>query len=63
VLLDHFGFIHVLDHFTLIGSDEVGWLGWPDSDAVNVSLMLSSVESDQLTILNSFVFVIQTCIF
>jgi hypothetical protein len=60
VLLDHFSFIHVLDHFTLIGSDEVGWL---DSDAVNVLLMLSSIESDQLTILNSFVFVIQTCIF
>jgi hypothetical protein len=37
--------------------DEVGLLGRLDSDAVNVLLMLSSVESAQLAILNSFVFV------
>jgi hypothetical protein len=40
--------------------DEVGLL---DPDVVNVLLILSSVESDQLAILNSFMFVIQTCIF
>jgi hypothetical protein len=55
--VDHFGFIHVLDHFILVVFDEVGLLGWLDSDAVNVLLMLSSVESAQLAILNSFVFV------
>jgi hypothetical protein len=47
----------VLDHFILVVFDEVGLLGWLDSDAVNVLLMLSSVESAQLAILNSFVFV------
>jgi hypothetical protein len=50
----------VLDHFVLVGYDEVGLL---DPDVVNVLLMLSSVESDQLAISNSFIFVIQTCIF
>jgi hypothetical protein len=47
----------VLDHFALVGFDEVGLLGWLDSNTVNVLLMLSSVESAQLVILNSFVFV------
>jgi hypothetical protein len=46
---------HVLDHFALLGSDIVGLL---DPDAIDVLLMLSSVESSQLATLNSFVFVI-----
>jgi hypothetical protein len=54
-MLDYFGFAHVSDHFVLVGL--------LDPDAVNVLLMLSSVESTQLAILNSIVFVIQTCIF
>jgi hypothetical protein len=53
--LDYFNFTHVSDHFVLVGL--------LDPDAVNVFLMLSSVESTQLAILNSIVFVIQTCIF
>jgi hypothetical protein len=54
-MLDYFSFAHVSDHFVLVGL--------LDPDAVNVFLMLSSVESTQLAILNSIVFVIQTCIF
>jgi hypothetical protein len=50
----------VLDHFILVGYDEVSLL---DPDAVNVLLMLSYVESNQHAILNSIAFVIQTCIF
>jgi hypothetical protein len=57
MLLDHFGFMHVLDHFVLVSSDGVGLL---DLDAVNVLLML---YSSQLATLNSFELVIQTCIF
>jgi hypothetical protein len=50
VLLDHFGFIHVLDHFALVGSDEVSLLGWLNPDAIHVLLMFSSIEFDQLAI-------------
>jgi hypothetical protein len=59
VLFDHFGFVHVLDHFALLGSDIVGLL---DPDAIDVLLMLSSVESSQLATLNSFVFIISSCV-
>jgi hypothetical protein len=58
-VLDHFGFTHMPNHFVLVGYDEVGLL---DLDAVNVLLMLSFVESSQVAIFNSFVFVIQACI-
>jgi hypothetical protein len=37
MFFDHFGFTHVLDHFTA-GSDEVGLL---DPNVVDVLLMLS----------------------
>jgi hypothetical protein len=48
------------DHFTLVSSNEVGLL---KPDAVNVLLMLFSVDSNQLATLNSFKFVILTCVF
>jgi hypothetical protein len=51
VFFDHFGLVHMSDRFALVGSDEVGLL---EPDAVNVLLMLFSVDPNQLAILNSF---------
>jgi hypothetical protein len=51
VLFDHFGLVQMSDHFTLVGSDEIGLL---EPDAVNVLLMLFYVDPNQLPILKSF---------
>jgi hypothetical protein len=51
VFFDHFGLVHMSNHFALVSSDEVGLL---EPDAVNVSLMLFSVDLNHLPILNSF---------
>jgi hypothetical protein len=51
VFFDHFGLVHMSDRFALVCSDEVGLL---EHDAVNVLLMLFSIDPNQLAILNSF---------
>jgi hypothetical protein len=51
VFFDHFGLVHLFNHFALVGSGEVGLL---EPDPMNVLLMLFSVDPNQLAILNSF---------
>jgi hypothetical protein len=41
---DHFGFIHVLDHFAFVGSDEVGLLSWLNPDAGDVLLTMNLIN-------------------
>jgi hypothetical protein len=60
VFFDHFGLGHMSDHFALVGSDEVGLL---EPNVANVLLMLFFVDPNQLATLNSFEFVIGTCVF
>jgi hypothetical protein len=41
---DHFGFIHVLDHFAFVGSDEVGLLSWLNPDTGDVLLTMNLIN-------------------
>jgi hypothetical protein len=41
---DHFGFIHVFDHFVFIGFDEVGLLSWLNPDTVDVLLTMNLIN-------------------
>jgi hypothetical protein len=41
---DHFGFIHVFDHFIFVGSDKVSLLSWLNPDTVDVLLMMNLIN-------------------